>query len=218
MDSDKQYGVIGNRAYNELVSGISMRQAKQFLLIIILSQFAVTCHSQTGNRMTKKHIKIDDKVIETRDPMKVIDPLWWTVSIYDSKQKYEKDLKPFSLHQRDVFALMWYMAEINNGGHSQFYFNSTGIVWEDAMKGFERIGLTEGKEIIEESVKRFGTRPSFDREDRENALDKLNEDFDDLDSRFYKLDSAVNITEKIADYILKNKTAFYFEGNVEVPN
>jgi hypothetical protein len=75
----------------------------------------------------------------------------------------------------------------------------------------------EGKEIIEESAKRFGTGPSFDREERENALYKLDEDFDDLDTRFYKLDSTVNITERIADYILKNKIAFYFEGDIEIP-
>lgn len=167
--------------------------------------------------MIKKHIKIDDKVIETHDPMKVIDPVWWSVSIYDSKEKYEKDLEPFSFHQRAVFALMWYIAEVNNGGHSQFYSNSTGIVWEDAMDGFELIGLTEGMKIIEESAKRFGTKPSFDREERENALDLLDEDFDDLDSRFYKLDSAVNITDRIADHIQKYKEAFYFEGELEVP-
>jgi hypothetical protein len=85
------------------------------------------------------------------------------------------------------------------------------------MDGFELIGLMDGKEIVEESAKQFGTMPSFDREERENALDKLDEDFDDLDSRFYKLDSIVNITERIADYILKNKIAFYFEGDIEIP-
>jgi hypothetical protein len=194
-----------------------MGQVRQLLLIILLGQFTLSCSSQNGTRMKSEHVKIDDKVMETRDPMKVIDPLWWTVSIYDSKEKYEKDLAPFSSHQRAVFALMWYMTEVNNGGHSQFYSNSTGIVWEDAMKGFELIGLMEGKEIIEESARRFGTRPSFDRTERENALDKLDQDFDDLDSRFYKLDSAVNITDNIADYILKNKTAFYFEGDIEIP-
>jgi hypothetical protein len=168
--------------------------------------------------MTKKPLKIDDKVIETRDPMKVIEPLWWTVSIYESKEKYEKDLEPFSRQQRAVFAMMWYMAEVFNGGHYQFYSNSTGIVWEDAMEGFELIGLMEGKEIIEESVNRFGNKPSFDREEREKALDQLNDDFDDLDSRFYRLDNTVSITKRISDFILKNKSAFYFEGEVETPD
>jgi len=194
-----------------------MGQVRQLLLIILLGQFVLSCNSHTGTRMKIEHIKIDDRVMETRDPMKVIDPLWWSVSIYDSKEKYEKDLQPYSFHQRAVFAMMWYIDEVNNGGHSQFYSNSTGIVWEDAMNGFELIGLIEGKDIIEESAKRFGSRPSFDRTEREIALDKLDKNFDDLDSRFYKLNSAVNITERIADYILKNKTGFYFEGDVEVP-
>ncbi|MBT1705439.1 DMP19 family protein, partial [Chryseosolibacter indicus] len=74
------------------------------------------------------------------------------------------------------------------------------------------------KEIIDEAAKRFGTRPSFDREERENALDKLEEDFDDLDSRFYKLDSTVNITDRIADYILKNKIAFNLRGTLRYRN
>ena len=131
-----------------------MRQVIYLFLIIILGQALLSCNSKNKNisqlnlKMVKKRIKIDDKVIETGDPMKVIDPLWWSVSIYDSKEKYEKDLKPFSFHQRAVFALMWYMAEVNNGGHSQFYSNPTGIVWEDAMVGFELIGLTEGMKII----------------------------------------------------------------------
>lgn len=168
--------------------------------------------------MIKKHIKIDDEVIETRDPMKVIDPLWWSVSIYDSKEQYEKDLEPFSFHQRAVFALMWYIAEVNNGGHSQFYSNPTGIVWEDAMDGFEQIGLIEGMKIIEESAKKFGAKPSFDREEREKVLDLLDIDFNDLDTRFYKLDSTEDITERMSDYIKKNKKAFYFEGEIEVPN
>ncbi|HCZ34456.1 MAG TPA: hypothetical protein DHV26_00850, partial [Cytophagales bacterium] len=30
---------------------------------------------------------------------------------------------------------------VSNGGHLQFYSNSTGSVWEDAVKGFKLIGL-----------------------------------------------------------------------------
>lgn len=166
--------------------------------------------------MTKKHITINNSVIASRDPMAVIDPLWSTVNIYDSKAEYEKDLEPYSFHQRSVFAIMWYIGEVNNGGHYQFYTNSTGIVWEDAMDGFELIGINEGKEIIEESARRFGQKPSFDRTERENLLDSIDEDFADLDSRLYDLDNKVNLTERIADYIEKNKIAFYFDGEIEI--
>lgn len=194
-------------------------------LVILIIVSTISCgqinkkelETRPSNKMEKKYVKIDDRTVATKDPMKVIDPLWWTVDIYNSKEQYEKDLEPYSFHQRSVFAIMWYMGEVNNGGHYQFYTNSTGIVWEDAMDGFELIGLDEGKKIIEESAKRFGGKPSFDRTERENLLDSIDEDFDDLDTRFYKLDSELNITDKIAEYILDNPIPFYFEGEIEVP-
>lgn len=194
---------------------------KRLLLPTLLLPLLVCCNSKaqidSGPKMKRKFIKIDDKVIATRDPMAVIDPLWWSVNIYESKEVYEKSLEPFSYPQRCVLAIMWYMTEVNNGGHSQFYSNSTGIVWEDAMNGFELIGLREAKEIIEESVKLFGKPPSFDRSEREGALDLLDEDFNDLDSRFYTLDGELDLTKRVADYIEANKMAFYFEGEIEAP-
>lgn len=197
----------------------------KYLYIVFILLMCISCKQKeknesqlenVKNKMTTKQITINDSVIASRDPMAVIDPLWWTVNIYGSKDEYEKDLEPYSFNQRAVFAIMWYMGEVNNGGHFQFYTNSTGIVWEDAMYGFELIGLIEGKEIIEESARRFGNKPSFDRTERENLLDSIDEDFEDLDTRFYDLDNKVNLTERIADYIEENKTAFYFEGEIEV--
>lgn len=84
------------------------------------------------------------------------------------------------------------------------------------MQWMDLIGINEGKEIIQESARRFGQKPSFDRTKRENLLDSIDEDFSDLDSRFYDLDNKVNLTERIADYILKNKMAFYFDGEIEI--
>lgn len=172
--------------------------------------------NKVEQKVTKKQITINDSVIASRDPMAVIDPLWWTVKIYDSKAEYEKGFELYSFHQRSVFAIMWYMGEVNNGGHYQFYTNSTGIVWEDAMDGFELIGINEGKEIIEESARKFREKPSFDRTERENLPDSIDEDFADLDSSFYELDNKVNLTERIADYIVENKIAFYFEDEIEM--
>jgi hypothetical protein len=176
---------------------------KTLFLTIIIIIIGIGCNQKRnvekeGNKkhykMMRKHIKIDDSIIARRDPQAVIEPLWMTIDMEVSKKEYERQLEPYSFHQRAIFAIMWYMSEVNNGGHYQFYTNSTGIVWEDAMDGFELIGLDEGKKIIEESVKRFGTNPSFDRNEREKMLDSLDEDVSDLDSRFYKLDEKINIT------------------------
>lgn len=167
--------------------------------------------------MPKKHIKIDDSVIAQQSPTAVIDPVWWSVSIYDSKEEYEQDLVPFSPQQRVVFAILWYLSEVYNGGHVQFYSNSTGIVWEDAMNGFETIGLHEGKEIIAESARRFGANPSFIREERERVLDSLDDDFMDLDRKLGSLDDSKNINEYLMRYIMDNRQSFYFDGEIDMP-
>ncbi|PHR25835.1 MAG: hypothetical protein COA38_16000, partial [Fluviicola sp.] len=93
------------------------------------------------SKMTTKHLKIDDSVIDQGDPMAIIAPLWQSVNTYGSKIEYEKGLEQFSYPQRLIFAMMWFIAEFFNGGFYQFYTNATGIVWEDAIDGFELIGI-----------------------------------------------------------------------------
>ena len=79
---------------------------------------------------------IGDREIDGDDYFAVIEPVFWSVSIYDGPEKYESDLASFSNEQRLLLAYHWYLSEVNNGGHDQFYYNSTGIVWRDALKAF----------------------------------------------------------------------------------
>lgn len=157
-------------------------------------------------------IVVDEKVINSKDIFKIIEPLWWGVSIYDGEKQYQNDLEGFTDAQKYVFAIEWYLSEVNNGGHDQFYFNSTGIVWEDAMNGFEVIGLNENYEIIKESARRLGGNPSKDRFTRQEQLEKFQPEFDDLDDRLYE--SEQGIEENIQKYIKENISNFLFEGVV----
>ncbi len=106
------------------------------------------------------------------------------------------------------------MVEVENGGHKQFYFNSTGIVWKDALSGLKELKLDDAAEIIKESTSLIGGEPSLDRATRQMQLKTYKPDFNDLDSRLYKLDN--KIYEGIYQYILKNRSAFYFEGEIQV--
>ena len=166
--------------------------------------------------MTSKtiHIVIDEKTINTNDPQGVVQPLWG-VSIYDGEEQYENDLKPFTLPQRYVFAIQWYDTEVCNGGHCQFYNNSTGIVWEDALKGFEEIGVIQNVEIIKESAARMGGSPSKTREERQSYLDNHDIDFDDLDDLYFE--SKNDMWTLLNSYITKNAKDFYFSGDVTIP-
>ena len=84
-----------------------------------------------GNKepeMVEVRIVINDQIIDQGDVYKIIEPLWWTVDIYQGEKIYSDGLGQFTENQKFVFAIEWYFAEVNNGGHSQFFSNSTGIV------------------------------------------------------------------------------------------
>lgn len=164
----------------------------------------------------KQHFHIGEEEIRSGVIQKVIEPLWFTVSIYDDYAKYNADLQKFSLPQRYIFAIQWYLAETYNGGHDQFFFNSTGIVWKDVLEGFGVIGLDECAEILSEAARRMGGSPSFDREERWEQQEEHNAEFDDLDKRLYSIDES-SIYALMMDYILKNIESFYYDGDIEMP-
>lgn len=185
----------------------------------LLNIFGKAPNSHQEN-MIPVHITIDDELINNPGEYaatNIIEPVWWSVNIYDGLESYEKSLKPFSKEQRYVIAIEWYLSEVNNGGHDQFYFNSTGIVWKDALEGLKEIGIDEAAVILEESIQRMGGDPSFSREVRQKQLENLEPDFEDLDTKFYDLEEKIDIEKLMYKYILEHKSAFYFEGSILKP-
>ena len=70
---------------------------------------------------------VDDAVIGLENIFQIIRPMWG-VDIYQGEQIYRQGLAGFNENQQCVFAMQWYVTEVNNGGHRQFFSNSTGIV------------------------------------------------------------------------------------------
>lgn len=162
--------------------------------------------------MKKYNITVNE-IMKSDCAQNIIEPVWFSVNIYDSIEQYNKDLAAFSLPQRYVFAIQWYSAEVCNGGHDQFFFNSTGIVWKDALMGLKEIGAQKNAEILESAVERMGGTPAFDREERWNQMDELEPDFDDLDDDFYEGD---NLEEIVMKYIKEHAQDFVFCGEVDI--
>jgi len=111
--------------------------------------------------------------------------------------------------------LMTYQSEVENGGHDQFFYNSTGIVWELALEGLRAMNCSHFVEILEQAAQRIGGHPSLDREQRWLEMDRHNADFGDLDREFYDYDRLLE--EKTADYIRANRRDFYFDGMIDIP-
>ncbi len=159
-----------------------------------------------------RYVKIGDNEIDNGDLSEIISPVWRIGNTHAGEEEYSKSLSIFTPEQRLIFAVMLYLTEIDNGGHDQFYSNSTGIVWKDALAGIRELGIPEATDIIQESINRMGGNPSLDRDVREMQLNEYKPNFDDLDFRFYKLEKAVNFDRAMYNYILKHRKAFYFEG------
>ena len=87
-------------------------------------------------------------------------------------------------------------AEIDNGGFSQFFTNSTGDLIEEAIAGAERFGLREHTQLLREASETlFPGGVPLDHEVRLRAWDELPDEDDDLDAQIEALDeqwSALN--------------------------
>jgi hypothetical protein len=189
---------------------------KASIPLALLVAVLVGC-KEDSMEMVTEHVRIDDAKIDEGDPLAIIEPVWWNANIYEGEQKYNESLSPFSREQRYVFAVIWYIDEVNNGGHDQFYSNSTGIVWKDALAGFREFGMDEAVAILQESAARMGGDPSLDRATRQQQLASFQPNFDDLDTRFYALQRRVDMDEAMRKYIRQHRQAFYFEGEVRKP-
>lgn len=160
------------------------------------------------------HVTVDDATIAAGDLAAVIDPIWWLANIYDGPIAYEKSLERFSRPHRLVYAVCWYFREVNNGGHHQFYSNSTGIVWRDAIDGLNELGITRGASILRISADRLGGAPSLDRTERNEQLESHQPDFADLDEALGDLAETVDFDERMMNYIRERPAAFHFSGQI----
>jgi len=165
-------------------------------------------------RRETDYVEVNDAVIAAGDPKAVIHPVWWLATIYDGPIAYEKSLEPFSRPQRLLFGVRWYLKEVENGGHRQFFSNSTGIVWSDALSGLNELGIPRGANILRIAADRLGGSPSLDRAERNEQLESHQADFDDLDEAFWELQKKVNFDERMMTYIRAQPTEFYFSGTI----
>ena len=154
---------------------------------------------------------IDKDFINKHDSLAIIEPLRYNVHTWGGFDRYEKDLSSYTKNQRLVFACHEYMDQVYNGGHDQFYWNSSGMLWRDAIDCFDAIGMPKIAELIRKSAIRQGGSPSKDREERTALLEKLEPNFSDLDDEFYNI-SKRDIKSALKAFIVKNMDDFVCKG------
>ena len=102
--------------------------------------------------LVPRRYRVTDEQIDDGDFQAIVTPLWWEVSIYDGETEMYDSLDRFTDQQKYVWAIQWYYSEVENGGHDQFFYNDTGIVWELALEGLRVIGCSTFAAILEPAM------------------------------------------------------------------
>jgi HEAT repeat protein len=116
--------------------------------------------------------------------------------IWDAEQR--SGYESLTEHQRFYSAVSMCDAEINNGGLAQYFVNSSGDRWHDALAGFKAMGFQQRLAVLNEAVAKFGgAGPSTDRSIRQDQLSRLykrdDSIFDALDNRYYESSEVVGV-------------------------
>ncbi|WP_164512740.1 DMP19 family protein [Caulobacter vibrioides] len=127
----------------------------------------------------------------------LVDPYWDAVSIYDGPEVFLAGFSAVPTPSKHLLATHWLQSEVHNGGFSQFFSNSTGVLAPEAVAGFRAIGMPRSADLVEEAMAWLGPSYPRDRDERNDALDAFEEahgvdhgpecDVCSADSRFWDL-------------------------------
>ena len=84
--------------------------------------------------------------------------------------------------------------------------NPTGIVWKEALDGLKAIGALQLADNLQHVCSKFHTNPPFDKKEREEELDALNDFFQREDDTFFLFSERLDVL--IKNYINKHIDAF----------
>ncbi len=71
----------------------------------------------------------DEVAQEDGELWDAIRPLNDAMNIAEGQAQYRASVARFTNEQRVAHAVMWYVSDVQNGGHWQFLYNSTGMLW-----------------------------------------------------------------------------------------
>ncbi|HIK95509.1 MAG TPA: DUF4375 domain-containing protein [Planctomycetes bacterium] len=113
--------------------------------------------------------------------------------------------------QKVYVAVSIYDAEVNNGGHSQYFVNSSGDHWKQVGEGLRAIGAKGCEKVLDDATRLFGSKgPSENNDTRHRQLggfsSQQDKSFDELDRRYH--DSDENIQALLALYAIAHKEHF----------
>lgn len=120
-------------------------------------------------------------------------------------------MERLSKEERIFYVVQQLEIEVNNGGFSQFFFNSSGDFANELYDAFMAVGAAKTAEICKRATEAFGKPMPSDRTKRAAFLDDCRSEgaeaiLSNCDDEFYKYEE--DLLELNYDFILNNKGSF----------
>ncbi len=68
------------------------------------------------------------------------------------------ELSEIDVEKRPAFLIFWYCAEVNNGGHLQYFLNRAQDPFEETIKAIEDLGAFEAAQRLRQAVSTWQTQ------------------------------------------------------------
>ena len=122
---------------------------------------------------------------ETIQKNQLVMQMWDTIC---EKCQYGDHIENLNEHERVFFVTQVLAQEVNNGGFSQFFYNSSGDFSNELVEAFTRIGAYKTADICQQALSVFPGPVPVDRDEREELFDHLDCDpfLDECDDAFYE--------------------------------
>ena len=129
----------------------------------------------------------------------------------NEKTQYGEDMSVLSDAERIFYITQTLEMEVNNGGFSQFFYNSSGDFSNELAGAFTAIGANTTAAICQKAINAFGRDIPVDRDERQEMLDELESDeldeiLEECDDAFFSYEDDLN--ELNYNFVMKNKEQF----------
>ncbi len=165
--------------------------------------------SQDGNVFENIRNSVENSIIEQSDNDTEQNNI--VMNVYDyicQKCEYGDAIEKLNKYERVIFITQTLEQEVNNGGFSQFFYNSSGDFSNELLDAFTQIGAAKTATICKKAISVFNGKIPLDRTEREELLDnmKIETILDKCDDDFYAYED--DLERLNYEYIIKHRDYF----------
>jgi len=132
--------------------------------------------------------------------------------VFAKQKEADGDFDGLSVPQQHYMAVYLCNAEVNNGGFSVYFVNSSAESWPEALAGYRAIGAVERERLLRKAIDLFGPKgPALDKGQRDDQRaiwpPEHRQKLDALDTEYYKCKE--NVKALLARYAAAHHSHFH---------